>query len=526
MATAEAQVQLDSTRLPIVIINSDGFIPDEPKIRATMGIIDNPGLYNYVTDPFNDYEGFIGIEIRGSSSQWLFPKKNYGVELRTLADADTSASILGLPAEEDWILHGPYSDKTLMRNMLTFELWSHTGRYGSRTRYLELIVNDDYKGVYVLMEKVKRDSVRIDINKLKPDENSGDNLTGGYIVKLDKFEGSNSRGGWASPYVPPLRQSNQEIFFQYEYPKGDLITAEQKQYIENYITTFEYVLNGESFANPATGYAAYINDDSFIDFALINELTRNVDGYRLSTFLHKDKDSKGGKLNLGPIWDFNLALGNANYCDGSASDGWAWDFNMVCPGDFWLIPFWWDKLLSNARFVEKLNNRWDELRSGAWSDANIMNYIDSTAAMLEVPQQRNFQRWDILGEYIWPNNFVGATYQSEVDYIKSWLTQRLYWLDIHIADRYEVINALDEGNEMADYMVYPNSFDSHLSIHHQTGLRSVHIYNTTGMEIIKIENINNKDLFIDTSGLTNGIYYLQAYTLSNGLIKRKLIKVK
>ncbi len=205
-----AQVVLDSTRLPIVIINtSGGTIVNEPKIPATMGIIANDnGSYNHTTDPFNDYDGNIGIELRGSSSQALFDKKNYGIELWTGVEQDTSASLLGLPAEEDWVLHGPYSDKSLMRNVLTFELWSRTGWYGSRFRYIELIINNGYKGVYVLMEKIKRDKNRVDISKLTETENNGDDLTGGYIVKLDKFDGTNSGEGWASPYDPIKRSAD------------------------------------------------------------------------------------------------------------------------------------------------------------------------------------------------------------------------------------------------------------------------------------------------------------------------------
>jgi len=326
---AFSQVTLDSTLLPIISINTNGgTIVDEPKILATMGIIDNgPGNFNHMGDPFNDYDGNIGIEFRGSSSQF-FDKKNYGIELWKSFRVDTSLALLGLPKEEDWVLHGPYSDKSLMRNALAFNLWSKTGRYGSRTRFTELVLNNGYKGVYILMEKVKRDSARVNISKLTAIENTGDDLTGGYIVKVDKFDGTNSGDGWSSPFDPPGKVSfDQQVYFQFDYPKGRNITSAQRAYIEKYVTNFETTLAGPEFRNPVTGYQAYIDIDSFVDFAIINEITRNVDGYRLSTFLHKDKDSKGGKLYIGPIWDFNLAFGNADYCQGSNTSGWAWDFN-------------------------------------------------------------------------------------------------------------------------------------------------------------------------------------------------------
>jgi len=209
-AKVESQVILDSTRLPLIIVETDGnrSIPDEPKIDASMRVIDNgSGNYNKPDDPANDYDGRIGIELRGSSSQFLFDKKNYGIETRTAANQDTSVSLLGLPVEEDWVFHGPFSDKTLMRNMLAFKLAESFDTYASKFKPFELILNGDYKGVYILMERVKRDNDRIDIARLEEDENSGDALTGGYIIKVDKFDGNNSGFGFESQYRPPLYDS-------------------------------------------------------------------------------------------------------------------------------------------------------------------------------------------------------------------------------------------------------------------------------------------------------------------------------
>lgn len=238
----QAQI-LETSNLPIIIIDTPGTIPDEPKIYGNMGIIDNANQVNNVSDPYNNYDGNMGIELRGSSSQALFPKKNYGFELRTINDEDTSVSIVGMPAEEDWVLHGPYSDKTMMRNYITFKLFSYTGRYSSRTRFVEVMENDEYQGLYLMLEKIKRDSNRVDIAKLKVDETSGDDLTGGYIIKIDKEDGSNSNGLWESPYEP---RPGKQIRLQYEYPDGDEIAEEQKVYIEEYITDFETALKRSS----------------------------------------------------------------------------------------------------------------------------------------------------------------------------------------------------------------------------------------------------------------------------------------
>ena len=332
----------------ISINTNGGTIVDEPKINAKMTVTKGEVI---------SFEGNIGIEIRGASSQALFPKKSYGLETRDANNADLDVSLLGFPEEEDWILHGPYSDKSLMRNKLIYDLARDMGNYASRSVFVELTIDQSYKGVYVFMEKLKRDINRINISKLNIDENSGEDLTGGYILKIDKLSGSNLGEGYndlnsfTSTYTPPNVSSDKEIRFLYEYPKAEEITVEQKTYISTYVDSFEDALASDDFKDPILGYEAYIDVPSFIDFFILNELSNNIDGYRLSTYMHKDKSEK---LKMGPIWDFNLAFGNAGYCEGSNVNVWAYKFNERCPDDFWLIPFWWKRLLEDPSFVMKL----------------------------------------------------------------------------------------------------------------------------------------------------------------------------
>ncbi|MDF1699270.1 MAG: CotH kinase family protein, partial [Saprospiraceae bacterium] len=214
-------------------------------------------------------------------------------------------------------------------------------------------------------------------------------------------------------------------------PSWDDIAPEQETYIENWMTEFEDVLASENFADPNDGYSKYINVESFIDHMLLNELSRNVDGYRLSTYMYKTKDKEDdpGQLYMGPVWDYNLAFGNADYCDGSTIEGWAYDFNDVCPNDFWQVHFWWERLLQDPIFREELKAKWMKLRNGKFSNTNIENWIDGFESQLQEPQARNFQRWPVLGEYVWPNDYVGDSYQEEVDYLRSWLMDRLAWMD-------------------------------------------------------------------------------------------------
>ena len=301
-----------SSNLPIVAIETNGLpIVDEPRITAHMGIVfDDSKEENRLSDGFNHFEGQISIEIRGSSSQ-SFPKKQYRLELQNEDGSNRNVSLLGMPKENDWILYAPYSDKSLIRNILAYKLARDMGYYAPRTKLCELILNGEYMGVYVLMEKIKRDKNRVNINSLNPDELEGEDLTGGYIIKIDRSQGDKS---WFSP-IRPIPNGQQQTEFVYEYPKSEDIVPEQEIYIREYITDFEQALNSPDFRDPNLGYKPYINVESFVDFLLLNEVTRNVDAYRLSTYMYKDKN---GPLTMGPIWDFNLAFGNADYCEGGS----------------------------------------------------------------------------------------------------------------------------------------------------------------------------------------------------------------
>ena len=410
-------------------INTNGQdIVDEPKIRSSINIIKNDSLI---------YSGTIGIEIRGESSQY-FDKKSYGFETWNDNNEDINVSLLGFPEEEDWILHGPFSDKSLIRNMLIYELSNSIGRYASRTEFVELSINSQYKGLYIFMEKLKRDKNRINISKLEENDTEEDKISGGYIIKIDKSDmedGSYTElNSFKSEYDVFGNKNNSNIvYFNYEYPKPSLINNEQKEYIKNYINEFEESLSSDQFQDPVLGFRKYIDDESFIDFFILNELSNNIDGYRLSTYLHKDRDQK---LKIGPIWDFNLSFGNADYCGGERYDVWCFKFNDRCLGDRWNIPFWWNRLLEDENFVIKLKNRWIDLRGRILSDNNILSIVDEKYSFLKNESNianNNFNRWKIFGIYIWPNSFIGNNYYEEIDFLKTWIKNRTKWLDESIS---------------------------------------------------------------------------------------------
>lgn len=422
-----------SSNLPIVVLNTLGQnIPDDPRIVIQMGIINNgAGNTNFLNDPFNEYDGLINIERRGSSSQ-SFPKKQYAFETQDSTGSSLDVSLLGMPIENDWILHAPFSDKTLIRNYLVYNWWREMGWYSTRTAFCEVILNGDYQGVYILMEQIKWDNDRVDIEKLDADDNEGDSLTGGYIIKVDKTTGS-GQTDWAS-HVTDFQGQNKNIFFQYDYPKRDTITPQQEDYIQEFVYEWEQALVDSTCNDPAIGYRKFVDVNSFIDYFLIEELTKNVDGYRLSTYLNKQRNSRGGKLQAGPVWDFNITLGNADYCEGGETEGWALDF----PCDQSYIPFWWHRMNQDSVYWKQVQCRWWELRSDLFSWPSIYTQIDQTVALLGDAIDRNFQRWDILNAYVWPNNFVGGSHEAEVNYLKSWLQQRIQWLDDNIGQPEQV----------------------------------------------------------------------------------------
>ncbi|MBI4645425.1 MAG: CotH kinase family protein [Bacteroidia bacterium] len=459
-----------SSNLPIININTNGqTIPDEPKIIVDMGIIYNgTGLRNYMTDSFNHYYGKIAIEIRGSSSQ-MFSKKSYGFETVDSLGARMDTSLLSLPSEHDWILYGPYSDKSLLRNALTYKLSREQGHYASRTIFCELVINEKYEGVYVFMEKLKRDKNRIDISHLYPTDNSGDQLTGGYILKIDKTTGGDE-GGWISSYPPLISDGGQQIYFQYEEPEGDEITTFQSEYIQAYVDSFENALAGPDFADTSVGYKKYIGINSFIDYFIINEVSRNVDGYRLSTFLYKDRHSKGGKLKLGPVWDFDLAWWNADYCRGYDYTGYAYKFGDDCPGDYWQVPFWWDRFMEDTSFTNHLKCHWIEQRMTFLDTTNLFAGIDSMAEYLNESQNRNFQVWPIWGIWVWPNpSPLANNYQEEIIHLKKWLKNRLEWLDAYLPGECNISFNIESPENIADFYISPNPNNAeYLKVHFPT----------------------------------------------------------
>ena len=452
-----AQV-LTNSNLPILVITTENNAPitDDPRIVAHLGVIDNgPGVQNNITDPYTNFDGRIEIEVRGSTSQ-QYPKKGYGFETQDSLGNNGQVALLGMGVENDWILNGPYPDKTLIRDVLTYDLARKMGHYAANTRYCELVLNGEYRGIYIVMERIKIDNDRVDLKDVHNPNQWNDTLTGGYIVKVDKLTGD----------VPYSWQSNydNEVVFQFHDPEFDELNTFQRSYMEDFIGEFEDAIYGPDFNDPINGWPKYIDHTSFFDFFILQELGRTVDGYRSSSFMFKDKNTFNwmAKLNAGPMWDFNLSYGNADYCGAETTVGWQYQFDNVC--DFTTeIPFWWEKLLQDPGYANGLRCRWEELRQGPLKTTTIHAFIDSVANQLTDARIRNFQKWPIIGVYVNWNGFVGQTYQQDLDFLKDYIEDRALWMDANIPGN---CSAATEPIEAAPqyHKVWPNPFDDQFSL--------------------------------------------------------------
>ena len=414
----QAQILIDSN-LPIVIISTDIDtqtnqpleILDDPRIGASMQIISRPnGARNYLTDvatpEFLNYNGRISIEIRGSSSQ-ATDKKGYG--LTTLLPdnlTNNNVGLLGMPKENDWILNGLAFDPSLIRDYLSYNLSRQLGNYAPRTVFCELIVNGDYRGLYILQEKIKVDGNRVDISDLLPTSTTAPNLTGGYIVKSDKTTGGD-------PVAWQMISNAGGVDFIYDTPEPNEIVNTQKNYIKNQFLNLG-IQAGFSNTSITNGFPSIIDIPSFVDFMIINELASNADAYQFSTYFHKDK---GGKLRAGPVWDHNLTYGNDLFfwgLDRSHYD--VWQFSN---GDNEGAKFWTD-LYNTPTFRCYFTKRWNELIQAGQplKHNNLVSYIDSTVAHISESVLRENLRWATIPDHV-----------LEIENMKLFLYNRINWIN-------------------------------------------------------------------------------------------------
>lgn len=436
----DVNVTITSTNLPIVWIEVDNaMILKDERITARMKIIHNgEGQLNYadtIAHPGQhiDYEGYIALRYRGNSSFSMSDKKPYSFKTinRPLENGGTKerVDILGMGKDNEWALLAPYSDRSLMRDVLAFEISKPWMEYTPEGRFCEMFLDGTYYGIYVLTEVVSKGKNRLNLDD--PGE-EGDELTGGYLLEVDRQEGNS----FASKYPPVDMNGNPcgnfSVYIQHKIPDDDDITEAQIEYSRNRVYEMEDALASPNFCDPVNGYRKYIDEMSFIDYQLIMELSRNVDAYRLSGKFFKRRDSQDERFKM-VVWDMNLAFGNCYKYNTFRSYGWIYQSNglMYTGGEDLLIPFWWYKLNKDPEYTAHLKERWAQYRLNNVRSDRIMATVDSIANLLTShgAVERNSQAWPRWNVHLWPNYYVSRSYDQELVYIKNWINNRIEWMD-------------------------------------------------------------------------------------------------
>jgi len=635
-----------SSTLPLVVLNFFGKpLPTPSNALHWMQIFNAPANQRVTLTTTSEFAGAVKLKRRGYTSL-RYPKMSLAVETVDASGDETDVSLLGMPADNDWVLYAPYVDRTLMRDVLAYELSNRLGHYASRTRFVEVFINDStnrlarahYAGVYVLEEKVKVAPHRVAVHKMSPKDEAEPNLSGGYLFKKDHLEKAGDLpadgpararapilaaraptgpGGFpalAAAFFPPLDPpafsnaisivtnsvaitnvvsgtnvilapptvsvvrsntilstnlvsvtnavigtnllvatnypvatnvtvtsktivatnpvvaaqavaatntvattnqidgqtavittsatvttsttyrtnfvvvtntlaltnvavvtnvvvttnalvvtnavissvtvivtnrvrvtnhfrlapaelspyaeklaasgegfiSSQTNAFFFVEPKPAKITPAQRAWLTNYVNRLEAALYGPDFRNPTNGYAAFIDVDSFIDHHLFVEATKNIDGFRFSTYFQKDR---GGKLKIDPVWDWNLSFGNAKGKQGYLHDRWYWP--QLTDQQY----SWYRRLFEDPDFGQRYVDRWAQWRTNVFATSNLLARIDALTAQLKEAAARNYERWPILGDTVDPEYFAGKTWEDDLRYMKTWVTNRLAWMD-------------------------------------------------------------------------------------------------
>ena len=384
----EAIYQIDVTKftgLPVIYLMTDGSVQIDSKEDYVEGDVSLDGR--------RDFESLTNLSMkirgRGNSTWFTHPKKPFQMKL------SEKSSFLGMPEDKKWLFLAEYSDKTMLRNTIAFELgylssldWTPAGEFA------EVYLNGDYNGTYNITQKVEESDNRVAL---------GDT---GYLLELDQLDRIDSDDVYFESRV------TEKFIINIKEPSLDY-GSDEFNYIADLIADFEGALFGVNFQDESTGYKKYINLESFIDWYLISEITKNVDSQWFSSIYLNVMP--GEKINMGPLWDFDLAFGNTDYADTQYYQGWWVKLNP-----------WYERLFQDPAFTQMVKDRFIYFKN---NEDLIIEKIDEYAEKLKWAQAENDNRWQTLGAYVWPNPVIYDTYQEEVDHLKNWYLARMQWLE-------------------------------------------------------------------------------------------------
>lgn len=402
------------THLPLVHIDTikqeiPVFADGNMVIDSNITIFDKKDSNNHLNDEA-DIESLITIRARGNSSLY-FDKKSYLIKLINEDRTENSKKIMGMEAHDEWVLNGPILDKTLIRNYISMNIAGQIMKDAPDVRFCEVFINDEYMGVYVMMEAVSRAEGRVDIAKY----NENDPFTS-YIVRLD-------RGSDPEEEINPFTKYtyNMNSVGNIVYPPKQFLNEQLITFIEDDISKFEKALYSYDYRDTRQGYRKYIDVMSFVDYMIINEFTQNYDAGIYSTYLFKDVK---GKLEIGPVWDFNNAYDN--YVE-TPMDSTGFSFqNKV----------WYIMLMKDEYFTNLVIKRYKDLRKTVLSEEYIQEYIDQTVEYLGPAIERNFKKWGYTFVYdkgmLEPYERNLKSYEAALNQLKEYITARGKWIDENI----------------------------------------------------------------------------------------------
>ena len=377
-------------RIPEVYITTENGKQIESKddwVKATFRFDDPSGFY------METLSMTLTGKIRGrGNSTWGMPKKPYRIKL------DEKTDLFGSPGDKDWVLLANYSDKTLLRNITAMELSRVCGMaWTPRMLSVDVYLNEEYIGVYTFCDhkEVAKDRVNIEVA-------GADELEGGYYLEIEEAMDEPVCFKTAGPWNTPV------MFHEPEQP-----SAAQQKYVKDWFEGFEAALDHIQGDHDYTSWRAYIDIPSFIDYYIIQEITKNPDGnVRKSTYLTKEK---GKKLEMYHVWDFDITLGNCDYGGFEQPAGWQMRYVK-----------WYNQLFFDPGFKEDVVARWNELYPEL---QKVTDFIDRQYVLMAGAEARNFDRWKILGVKVWPNYYYYATYDAEYAFLKRFYSERLVWLN-------------------------------------------------------------------------------------------------
>ncbi len=474
------------SRLPIFDMHTENGrgISVETASSAQMGTIgQNDDKLKKISDP---YEQTLSIHVLRKKNPFEYPKKSFTFETVGDDGAVSERDILGIEGDR-WVLHAPYSDKSLTRNALAGCLARFMDRDYYQGRFCHLFVNGEYEGIYLFREKLSAADVAL--TPPAREDISGDALTGGYMLQLDRFYRDT---GFTSEFSPrPDRYD--EIFYRFYIPDFSVMAAEQKDYAKRFIDDFETALSSVDFPASNGNTAPLFNLSSFVDYFILNEMAKNVYAYRANSAVFKKRDSIDPQIHIETLWDFHHAFGNNDRFGGQTVTGWSLismlDDDRVAL-DSLQIPFWWEKLYYDPVFLKAVYERYRQIRSDFLDEIDVNILFDSLYFELKGPQVLNYERWPVIGRKIDPNDHVGGSFDEDFDHLLVWFLDRLEWMDIAMEPfKTGVSGKIPDRvpEQMTVYQNYPNPFNAQTVITMRLDRPAdikISIYNVTG-QIVK-----------------------------------------